>query len=146
MCLIILPLCKRPLTLCRILLLIEKLVKDLHRLLIRYDALAIELIFSISEPNDVIDAALATSASVTLSTDGVLLLELLDQVVLVGGLHDVRLKLLFGVICGSVFGLLEALARASSLLGERHSYEDLLVDLVKRRSVAVAESAGIDKR
>jgi hypothetical protein len=72
--LIILPLSECPLALCWILLLVEELVKDFHRLLIRYDTLAIELVLSIPEANDVVDASLTTSARVALATDRVLLL------------------------------------------------------------------------
>ncbi len=57
-----------------------------------------------------------------------------------------RLELLFVVIYRRILRFLEALAGASSLLGKGHSYEDLLVDLVKWRDVAVAKGAGIDKR
>ena len=73
MCLIILPLRECPLTLRRILFLVQELVEDLHRLLIRYDAFAIELVFSVPEANDVVDAPLAASTGVALAADGILL-------------------------------------------------------------------------
>lgn len=95
MCLVILPLCECPLTLCWVLFLIKKLVKDLHGLLVGYDAFAIELILSVPEPYDVVNASLAASSRIALAADRVLLIKLLDQVVLlVGGLHQLGLKLL----------------------------------------------------
>lgn len=50
---VILPLCQSPLTLRRVFLLIKQLVEDLHRLLIRDDALTVELVFSVPEPDHI---------------------------------------------------------------------------------------------
>lgn len=71
MCLIILPLSKSSLTLCGIFLLVEELVEYFHGLFVRYDALAVELVLSVSEPDDVVDAcaSLAAGAGVALPAD-----------------------------------------------------------------------------
>lgn len=84
MSLVILPLCEGPLTLSGILLFVEQLVEYLHGLLVRNDSTAIELVFSVPEPNDVVHSTFATvySLALTLDTDhGILLLQLMDELV-----------------------------------------------------------------
>ena len=57
MSLVILPLRKCSLTLSRVFFLVEELVKYLHGLFIRNNALAIELVLAVSEPDNVVTLA-----------------------------------------------------------------------------------------
>jgi hypothetical protein len=51
---IIFPLCKRPLTLSGILFLIKEFVEYLHGLLVRNNSFTVELILTVSEPDNVV--------------------------------------------------------------------------------------------
>lgn len=74
MSLIILPLGQCPLALRGIFLLVEELLEDFHGLLIRNDSLAVKLVFTITEPDDVVNAPLAAHDSGAGSTDRLIVL------------------------------------------------------------------------
>jgi hypothetical protein len=52
--LIVLPLGQGPLTMCRVLFLVEEFIENFHGLLIRDDALTIKLVFPVTESNHII--------------------------------------------------------------------------------------------
>lgn len=62
MSLVILPLRKCSLTLSRVFFLVEELVKYFHGLFIRNNALAIELVLAVSEPDNVVTLAVGSLA------------------------------------------------------------------------------------
>jgi hypothetical protein len=75
---VVFPLSKGPLTLSWILFLIEEFVEYLHGLLVRNDSFTIELIFTVSEPYNVVTLVIVRLA---LNTDHgrLLLLQLLHD-------------------------------------------------------------------